>query len=663
MGKAYLLFASIGMWPWKRSSKEASREVFNLHDDDRISRLRHADADDVFDDIFSGRDLASEEVGTYVGNALSQARRRLGLFLVLGTFALFLGRIFLWQIIQGQEHRALADANRTSTVILPADRGVIKDRSGIVLAWNEPSFQLIASPRELPNDMTERDALFVRAAMVLRRTDTVDWIAALTVGKDDAAVLLAQDIAYDQAISFMTQEDAFPGLRMELGARRAYVTDAIPTLSHVLGYTGAIGDQEYEEVKQNGYRRFDDIGKQGIEKYFESQLRGTPGEEIREVDAAGHAIRTLSRKETVDGTDLTLTLDARLQAAIEYILGKRLQLSDIKRAAVVAMHPDTGEILALVSYPAYDGNLFTDGISTEDYAALINDPNAPLFPRATSGGYPSGSTIKPVYAAAALMEKLITPSTSFLSIGGMWVGPKFYPDWRAGGHGFTNIYHAIADSVNTFFYIIGGGNESFNGMGLETLMRYAALFGFGSPSGIDLSNEASGFLPSKSWKLEEKGEQWYIGDTYNVSIGQGDFLVSPLQIARSTAVFANGGNLVTPHLAASSASESIDIVPDDVVTVIKDGMRQTITNGSGTMLNALPVEVAGKTGTAQWSSIAAPHSWFTGFAPYDNPEIVITVIVEQGGDHALALPISYDILNWWYENRLRDLDDLAEDLN
>ncbi|MCR4312197.1 MAG: penicillin-binding transpeptidase domain-containing protein, partial [Candidatus Uhrbacteria bacterium] len=371
----------------------------------------------------------------------------------------------------------------------------------------------------------------------------------------------------------------------------------------------------------------------------------------------GVDIRTLSRNEKVDGTDLTLAIDERLQAAIEYILSAGLETLSTKRASVIAMQPDTGEILALVSYPSYDANLFTDGISTEAYAALVNDPNTPLFPRATSGGYPSGSTIKPVYAAAALMERIIEPSTSFFSSGGIWVGPKFYPDWRAGGHGATNVYHAIADSVNTFFYIIGGGNESFSGMGLETLMRYAALFGLGSPSGIDLPNELAGFLPSKAWKEETKGEQWYIGDTYNVSIGQGDLLVSPLQIARSTAVFANGGNLVTPHLSLAAPTETVDILPDDVYEVVRDAMRQTITNGSGTMLNGLPVDVAGKTGTAQWSNAAPPHSWFTGFAPFDDPEIVITVIIEQGGDHALALPISYKIFDWWYENRQRDLEE------
>lgn len=642
------------MWPWSKASKPEARPVFALGDDDRIAQLEHADAADVFEDIFVGRDIASEVAGTYVGNMVTVSRIRIGIVVMALALGIFLARIFFWQIVQGEEHRTLADANRTQTITIPADRGVIKDRSGIVLAWNEPSFRLIATPRELPEAAAERDELFTRAANVLGIADTVPWVAALTKGKDDAAVLLEESLVYDRALAFMAQDTFFDGLTIELGAQRAYATDAIPTLSHVLGYTSSISDDEYTSFKDDGYRKFDDIGKQGLEKTYETQLRGTPGKEIREVDAAGHAIRTLSQSEIVDGNDLTLTIDARLQAAIEYILGERLALSTVKRASVVAMEPESGEVLALVSYPSYDANDFSRGISTEEYAALVNDPNAPLFPRATSGGYPSGSTIKPVYAAAALMEGIITPVTSFLSVGGIWVGPKFYPDWRAGGHGVTNVYHAIADSVNTFFYIIGGGNEAFNGMGLETLMRYAALFGFGSDSGIDLPDEADGFLPSKAWKQEAKGEPWYIGDTYNVSIGQGDFLVSPLQIARSTAVFANGGNLVVPHLAMDAARSAVDIVPDDVVDVIRDAMRQTVVNGSATSLGSLPVAVAGKTGTAQWSSVKNPHSWFTGFAPFDDPEIVVTVLVEEGGDHAYAIPIARDIFDWWYANRQRD---------
>ncbi|MEK9155457.1 MAG: penicillin-binding transpeptidase domain-containing protein, partial [Patescibacteria group bacterium] len=246
-----------------------------------------------------------------------------------------------------------------------------------------------------------------------------------------------------------------------------------------------------------------------------------------------------------------------------------------------------------------------------------------------------------------------TPSTSFLSTGGIWLGNRLFPDWRSAGHGQTNVTKAIADSVNTFFYMIGGGNESFEGLGLERLMQYAGMYGFGSPTGIDIPVEADGFLPSKAWKEQAKGEPWYLGDTYNVSIGQGDFLVTPLQMNRATAVFASGGNLLTPHLVKDTPIESIKIVPDDVLEVVRDGMRQTITNGSATLLQTLSVTSAGKTGTAQWATGRAPHTWFTGFAPFEDAQICVTVIVEEGANSYFTTPIARDIFDWYFTNRTR----------
>ncbi len=230
----------------------------------------------------------------------------------------------------------------------------------------------------------------------------------------------------------------------------------------------------------------------------------------------------------------------------------------------------------------------------------------------------------------------------------MSVSVWFFPDWRAGGHGITNVYHAIADSVNTFFYMIGGGNEQFTGMGIKKLMEHAANFGFGSQSGIDIPGEAEGFLPSKEWKLEKKGEIWYIGDTYHAVIGQGDFLATPLQIARATAVFANEGYLVTPHLNIDLETEKKKIVDDETVKIISDAMRGTVTYGSAKFLGTLPVTSAGKTGTAQWSNESANHSWFTGFAPFEDPEVVITVLIEEGDDSYLAVRTTHDILDWWF---------------
>lgn len=625
------------------------RKVFTLEDNDTLGRVLDRDNDETFDDVLAGRNSAEERTGTFVGNIVERRRFRLGTAMLGLALALFLGRVAMWQIVQGAEHRALADDNRTRTTVLPADRGVIQDRNGILLGWNEPSFRLLAAPDDLPVDEHERQA-FLETAATLVDGDLTVYLAAISAASEDASVLLQEDLEYERALAFQAQVEKFPGLTLELGARRAYLTDGIPTLSHVLGYTGNISEKEYAEQRANGYRRFDNIGKQGVELEYEDMLRGTAGEEIVEVDSLGNALRTLSRRETVDGQDLTLTIDARLQSYVETVLEEKLKAIESKRASVIVTDAKTGEIRALVSYPAFDANLFTDGISTQDYAALRDDPNAPLFARAIDGNYPSGSTIKPMYSAAALIEGIVTPTTTFLSTGGVWAGTRFFPDWKPGGHGIVNVYSAIANSVNTFYYIIGGGTESFKGMGLDKLMEYAALFGFGGKTGVDLPHEASGFLPSKTWKEETKGEPWFIGDTYNVSIGQGDFLVSPMQMNRATAVFATGGEMWTPHLNVALPTERTRIIPEDISNIIRDAMHDTVVYGSARLLNTLPFSAAGKTGTAQWATNQPEHAWFTGFAPYEDPEIVITVIVESGGLGGISTPIAKDVMAWYFDH-------------
>lgn len=631
-------------------SKNNARGVFPLMDDDSIGQLSYGDEDSTFDDAIGGRSTADLGTGSYVGNFAARRVKKFGIILLATIFGIFILRIGGWQILHGDEYRAVADNNRTRTRTVIPNRGVMTDRNGVLLAWNTPTFHLVVSRHDIPTDFDQRTKRFNDIAAMLSVTSD-DFESRYQASSHDQTVLLSEDVPYNAAIAFLSSEDAGPGITVELASTRSYITNTIPTLSHVLGYTGTIPNDAYDSVKSLGYRRFDIMGKQGIEKQYEQTLRGTPGGEVTEVNAQGKVVRTLKKTESVNGKDLTLSLDAGFTSAIETILAERLKNATAKRAAVVVTNPQNGEVLALVSYPSYDANLFTNGISQTAYAGLLNDPDAPLFPRATQGEYPAGSTIKPIYASAALMEHIITSTTSFFSTGGLWLGSRFFPDWRPGGHGATNVYHAIADSVNTFFYIIGGGNEAFQGMGVERLMQYDRLFGLGSKTGIDLGTEADGFLPSKDWKEETKGEPWYIGDTYNVSIGQGDILVTPLQMNRTTAVFANGGNLITPHMTKDAPVEETKIIPDDVLGVVRDAMRQTIVNGSASSLQAVPVPVAGKTGTAQWATGKVPHSWFTGFAPFDNPQVCITVVVEQGGDTALAIPITREVLTWYFTNR------------
>ncbi|MBT3230327.1 penicillin-binding protein 2 [Candidatus Uhrbacteria bacterium] len=601
-----------------------------------------------FEEAFSNRSTSNSDPNrSFMGSIVPKARFTSAILMVCLVFSIFVVKTAYLQIVNGEEYRMLAEENRILHKTLPAQRGVIYDRNGIVLAENIPTFNIIV-PSYTLFDTEYHDDIYTIANHL--KID-VNEITTQYDEDPDTDILLAEYISYDQALFCMSYESQYPWLSVETNALRQYITDEIPTLSHILGYTSGISEQEYDLVKGTGYRQFDHIGKQGLEKEYEKQLRGSYGEELLEVDARGNIERIISKVEPENGTNLYTTLDANLQSYIEDTLTARMEGTGASRGSVIVMDAQDGSILSLVSWPAYDANLFASGIDEESYIELVNDEDQPLYPRATSGEFPSGSTIKPVFAAAALIEEVITPYTTFTSTGGIWVSIWFFPDWRAGGHGLTNVYHAIADSVNTFFYYIGGGSETFEGLGLDRMMQYASLFGFGDTTGIDLPGEADGFLPSMEWKEEVKGEQWYIGDTYHVAIGQGDLLTTPLQIAQSTAVFANGGSLVTPHINSELEVESKVIIDESTATIIQDAMRQTVTDGSATALQSAPVTVAGKTGTAQWSTAGVPHSWFTGFAPYDNAEIVITVLIEEGGgDYYIAVPITLDILNYWFSN-------------
>jgi penicillin-binding protein 2 len=640
-------------------SQKPSKSLFPLQHQEWNDAVSSVEDDTFAEYAFGGgAKTAGEGARGYLGATIPKGRYIggiIGLIFVLSLFAL---KTSLWQVVQGEELRAQAEENRMYAITLPAQRGIIYDRQGIILAENESLFQLVADFDGLAIMDDEQEVCLNRAIL----ESNILFSLANSYGLPASSLFEAREehpsgefilaeLSHEQAMQFLSlQTETY--WHVEATSRRHSITNQVPTLSHVLGYTATISPEEYEEVQGGDYRAFDQIGKQGIEQQYEERLRGTFGQELYEIDAYGDLERAYSKTDPIDGENLHLTIDIGLQSYIEEVLEARLEGTPASRASVIVMDPDSGEVLALVSYPGFDANAFTQGIDAESYAALLEDEDRPLYPRATSGEFPSGSTIKPTFAAAALIEGIITAQTSFLSTGGVAIGPWFFPDWRAGGHGPTNVYHAIADSVNTFFYLIGGGNETFDGLGIEALMDYAAQFGLGTPTGIDLPSEGDGFLPTKQWKLETIGEQWYIGDTYNASIGQGYTLVTPLQMARNTAIFANGGALVTPHLLLGTETEEpMQVADADTMAIIRDAMRRTVTYGSASYLQGVSVPVAGKTGTAQWSTNNPDHSWFTGFAPYEDPEVVITVLVEEGGDRGLAVPVTHDILNWWFSGR------------
>ncbi len=639
------------------------------------------------EDSFMPESERGEKVGkTFDTGSLGFKLINLAIFFVL---IVLLGRTAWLQIIKGDYYYSIAEVNRIRIERIEAKRGIIYDRELNPLVRNVANFLLYFIPADLPKEKEARDKIIKRVAEILNSpslegeqplkvlsiNDIEQILASIEPGSLESyqPLFIADNIEYEKAVLLYLESEYMPGVILSNKTRREYnlagsEIKGASSLSHILGYTGKINELELGEFGEE-YLPIDYIGKTGIEHFWENEMRGKQGQKYIEVDALGKEKKIISTEAQKDGNNLVLSLDSQLQKKLEETIVSHLKKLNLNKASAIIMDPSNGEILALVSLPAYDNNIFARGISLKEYQEIIKQADNPLFNRSISGEYPSGSTIKPVIAASALEEGIITEHTSFYSVGGIGIGQWFFPDWKSGGHGYTSVRKAIAESVNTFFYYIGGGysaqggsRDDFVGLGVDRIVNYAKLFGLASQTGIDLVGEASGFLPTKEWKEKTKGERWYIGDTYHLAIGQGDILVTPLQVAVYTAVFANGGDLYRPHLVkqilTGNDNPIMDIEASPVrsdfidsynIQVVRQGMRQTVTSGSAQSLQSVAVAVAGKTGTAQWSSKNEPHAWFTGFAPYDNPEIVITILIEEGGDGSrIAVPIAREVLGWYF---------------
>jgi penicillin-binding protein 2 len=573
------------------------------------------------------------------------------------------------QVIQGSDLRAVAEGNRLRIQDIKAKRGVIYDRYHQQLVENVPGFSLALIPIDVPKAGVEREALFGRVSALSGKTSAeIAQVLEERKAYPYQPAIIMEQLPYDQAILAMVAAGDFPAIRVLTESIRQYGAAPLGTagsLSHLLGYPSRIHADEVEELLARNYSLDDFIGRAGLEQIYEEELKGQNGKEAIEVDATGKPKTLVDRQEAIDGQNIVLSLDAGLQQYAEQRLRDELGKVHKTRGSVIALDPRNGEILALVSLPAYDNNLFARGIPADIFNALRDDPNQPLFGRAVSGEYPPGSTFKLIVGAAGLEEGVITPDTTVLSNGGIRIGQWYFPDWKGGGHGVTNLSKAIAESVNTFFYMIGGGYGQVSGLGMDRLSAYAKKFGLGAPMGIDLPHEGKGFVPTIAWKEEVKDEPWYIGDTYHAAIGQGDMLVTPLQVAGWTMFFANGGTVYTPHLArmfVDGNNEPIkkveptpvirNIISPQNVEAVRVGMREAVLAGSARRLGSLPISSAGKTGTAQWSSKEATHAWTTAFAPFEQPQIVVTVMVEAGGEgSSVAIPIVADVLQWWSTHR------------
>jgi len=638
-------------------------------------KYRHRWVEDNF--VFSekvGKQIPLPKENRHIGSSLSGTRYRIFWWLILIVFLGVSARLIFLQIDRGGSFAALAEQNRQRVIPIQSERGLIFDRNGVQLAENIPSFSLAVVPQDLPRKFEDRNLMVKRLAELSNQTEeSIANVLEEYGAYSYESIVIKENLDYASALKIMIAAGELPGIQIQRGSKRNYLNynnddsaSSTPfAMSHILGYINKMDSSELRSLYGHGYYPSDSIGKIGVEKSYEAELRGVFGRRKIEVNALGKGISVLSEEAPIPGKHLKLSIDLEMQKKLEQIIENSLVANHKKRASGIVINPNNGEVLALVSLPAFDNNDFSGGISVEDYNKYLNNEDHPLFNRSIAGLYPSGSTIKPAIAAAALQAGIITPASHFLSNGGLRIGAWFFPDWQAGGHGSTNVRRAIAWSVNTFFYYIGGGYGDFHGLGVEKLVAFLKEFGFSEKLGIDLPGENSGFIPTIDWKEKAKDEQWYIGDTYNLSIGQGDLLVTPLQIAEMTSAIANNGSLFVPHLVKSlvdplTNKESIkepSIVREkyfkaEYLNTVRLGMRDCVEYGSCRLLSTLPFKVAGKTGTAQWSKNKENHAWFTSFAPFDKPQIVLSVLVEEGGEGSgISVPVAYEFLKWWGLNR------------
>lgn len=572
---------------------------------------------------------------------------------LIAVMLVLLGRGFYLQVVRGQSFLSAAEGNRVMALPIPAPRGIIYDMSGKALTENVASTDVVLDPSALPTEEHE-GFLIERLPELVGETSPNQVRETIRRARSTArVVVLKKAISHEEVLALEAALPDLPGVRLASSLVRNY--EFGQDLAHLVGYTSAVTADELESNQD--LLPIDTTGKIGLEKFYERSLRGTPGAQYLEVDVAGRPQKDLGREEPVAGSDLQLALDAELQQHIMGLFREAATASGgtppVTAGAVVALDPRDGAIRALVSFPSFDPNTFSQPSRSKEAQEATQATGQALFHRALDGAYPPGSTIKPFLAVAALEEGVITADTTVLSTGGLSIGVWNFPDWKAGGHGVTDLKKAIAESVNTFFYLITGGDETHTGLGVERATRYLGKFGWGELSGVDLPASGQGFLPSKAWKEETKGERWYIGDTYHLGIGQGDVLVTPLQLAQSTATLANGNYAVTAHVSAETSGKRAALpVSQSAVALVREGMRQTVTEGSGRRLSSFPIPLAGKTGTAQVGGDKETHAWFTSFGPYEKPELVVTVLLENAGEgDDVAVPFAEKIWQWWYENR------------
>jgi penicillin-binding protein 2 len=605
-----------------------------------------------------------------VEGRLFTSRATIGFMSIAAALFLLLVRFSWLQVIGYDEFATRSISNRVRVVPVTPNRGLIYDRRGRSIAENVPAYRL----ELVPEKVTELKATIRRLGEIVELpADALERFQRnRTRHRDFDSVPLKFNLNNDEVARFAVNRHRFPGVEIVPYLARRYPYSDL--LTHVVGYVGRLDDNDLARVDAGNYRGTTHIGKSGIERYYEDGLHGVSGLEKVETNAEGRVLRVLEREDPVHGEDLILSLDMYVQEVAWYALGNRA-------GAVVAVDPQDGAILAMVSKPGFDPNDFVHGISSADYRAILGSPNRPLFNRALQGGYEPGSTIKPFVGLAGLELGVTDPEKKVWSGGQFFLSGQERPfrDWKVGGHGWVAMESALEQSVNTYFYQLALD------LGIDQMHDYLALFGFGARTGLDLNGENSGILPSRDWKRGRYGEPWYPGETVIAGIGQGFNVVTPVQLAIAVAALANGGTRFSPRLLYASKKNrneqarkvnapvimQVPIIDPGNWDVIREGMRRVVHGEAGTARGIKPpggFEIAGKSGTAQVTAQAEGetyqasevaqhlrhHALFVAFAPADQPLIAVAAVVEHGGGGSReAAPVARAVIDAWL---LQELD-------
>ena len=578
---------------------------------------------------------------------------------------LLVARYAYLQIKSYETFSTAADQNRIRLQPLAPSRGYIYDRNGVLLADNYPVFSATMSRADVEDidDTVER----LTPLLELTDEDIERFKSRIKTSKKTERVSIKLNLNENDIARFSEVKYQFPGVNIETQMTRYYPHGEL--FAHVIGYVGRINDKELKTIDKDLYAGSNLIGKIGVEKSYEELLHGMPGNESVEADAFGNVLRHLGRKDPIRGNDLYLSLDYGLQmVASEQLAGRR--------GAIVAIDPRTGEFLALVSSPSFNPNLFVTGISSKDYSELRDSLDQPLYNRAVQGAYPPGSTIKPMFGLGGIHYGLVDWSTA-ISDPGYFTLPgdsHRFRDHKKTGHGSVNLHKAQVISCDTYFYVL-----SYR-MGIEKMNTWMRQFGFGEKTGVDLPSESTGLYPNPEWKLRTRKSNWLKGETISVSIGQGAFTATPLQLAMATAITANQGSHVTPHVLRESKGAKVHKVhnapngriqfngkPDDWIKM-RDAMIDVVQTGTGRGIRTPMYQIAGKTGTAQVKSIAQgkrynesllterqlDHGLFVGFAPAEKPEIAIAVVWENGRHGGSAAQIAKPMFDYWLLTRKKN---------